>query len=243
MTYGQDSNISSYDDSGLWEDSPQIQDQNTQTQTQIPAFDPNKFVPVEKFQQVEQELNQLKPTFERLQNAFNPNQQPQLSQEEQNTNNFLNNFFENQAKAKGFMSRAEFQEALELREVGKWAEQRGIGDEVDADLFYQSTFRRLQRDSASNPTLNNIANNMATLYNNKQYSQLTKYLDSNLPKQYWNGANSQPQAQTVGQSFSNNPFSQTADYKTRLDQARRAGDTTAVNQILGEWGKSIGSNL
>lgn len=239
MTYGQESTDS------LWDDSVDTSQQGLETQQpQQPQLDPNKYVPVEKYQELEQNFNSIQPKLEqldRLGQVFNPQQQqPQYTPEESAIVPVLQKLL-----APVFQQQQEQREAESQEYLEDVAKQYGTRGSQLTNWFY------LTQDEMSHAYKNNgdqeagnLAYKMAQLNQKGDVKGLVRFVQQNIDK--INGYAPmklpnmpRPQAQSFGHGFNNTAMNPVDDIKAKVEAARKAGNQAEIQRLSQEYMNSI----
>lgn len=220
MTYGQDS-----PDANYFDDIPEENAQSTEQSTQ-PTFDPNKFVPVEKYSALEQQFQQAQPklqTLDRLAEVFNP-QTPQYTPEQ------IAEFQRLQQIARATVN-PELQKIQQDQEViinqtlDSNAKALGFQDRFEQEDWYFVARRGLlNKANAGDQQARHTVSMMENLYNSGRLVELQSYAMQNfdyLDQHAGKLSVGKVRTQQIGHGFNNSPFKTDADPMAVLKEAEQ----------------------
>jgi hypothetical protein len=235
MAYGNESNSASYDDSSDYFVDAQNNEQSQQAgqeQAQQPAFDPNKYVPVEKYQAIEDWKQQAEPKLamlDRLGSVFNP--APQIDPEQQRVNDFVARQAQEALKPT-LDPVTQRLEGIEMQMVSQATSRLGFESPVEAQswalLICDSGLQKAARNGDRNAEI--LATNLLNLNNKGNWLGMAQYVENN-----WDALNkyagayaktTAPKAQMIGHSFGNNNFTnpQSSPQATFATLQQKAGE-------------------
>jgi len=244
MTYGEDSSSAVYESI---DDYYTPEPEQPQAPTQ-PAVDTSKFVPVEQYQQLEQQFQQIQPQLEtvnRLQQAFAPQQQP-IDPQQQAAIDKVNELINAQLSP----LQQQIQETHK-NNLLEFAIQNGIATNArDGENWVYGAYGELvEKATAGDANAYNLAMQLGNAWQSGNYNQVQQFLKQNLNTingylQNTRYAVKQPvQSQTIGQSFTNNAFPNNTltpqSYEQQINEATQKGDWNRVNQLQSEMLKAI----
>lgn len=213
MTYGQDSADASYEDfeGGSKYFGSDSSEQAAPQEPQQPTFDPSKFVPVEQFNQVQQEVSGLKPIVEGMRNVFAP-QVPQLTPEQKATQDWIAKQAETALNPQIEAIKKQNQVLIDTH-LDSNAQAMGFEDKDEQYDWFWATSRGLGKAAQKgDQQAAQMVRTMAQLHDSGDMVSLQSFAKQNF--QYLDnfagrlkvGANVRPQI--IGHSFSNNAFTQ-----------------------------------
>lgn len=243
MSYGNDSSDASYED--IFTDS-----ETSETQT-APAFDASKYVPVEKYNELNQTVQSFQPKLEqldRLNQVFNPTPQQQFTPEELKIAQLAQAIAE-QKIAPVQQKQEAFMQQYEMQELDNIAKQNGFEDASDQEDWMLRSNRKLTALGNSGDTKARMtAQTMTQLYNAGQMKQLQQYCLQNLDyidayagplSRKGNVSNQQ-----IGHSFNNSPFNRQEElspqqYESKIAELAKAGKFDEIRTLQQKFASQI----